>query len=163
MAHLQAQGRLRRQQLGGAFIYLSATGGDLQLQRRRQAVARQASTPGPTAVFALPQVADRLPVFLSVLYEKQRWLYAGFESLKLGRSGDDLIAGVTALNIKTVARGRRELLAGGLSMERISAVGARRPSLTRKSRAEPTGTYFPHFAGARFRGFVRLGGVGISP
>ena len=70
-----------------------------------------------------------LQAFLATLNEKQRRLYAGFESLRLGRGGDTIVAGWTGLNVKTVARGRQELHSGGVSIDRVRAVGAGRPAL----------------------------------
>ena len=52
-------------------------------------------------------------LFLATLDEKQKRLYAGLEALKLGHGGDRLIADLLSLDAHTVARGRRELLAGG--------------------------------------------------
>ena len=60
-------------------------------------------------------------------HEKQRRLYAGFESLRHGRGGDAAVARRAGLNVKTVARGRQELEAGNISLQRIRAAGAGRP------------------------------------
>ena len=127
LSTLHQRGRVVRQQIGGAFVYVATTAGDRQLARRRRdehARVRQAASG-----FAAPEVEDSLRVFLSTLNEKQRRLYAGFEALKWGRGGDAAIAAITGLNIKTVARGRRELLRRDLLPDRIRAPGAGRPSV----------------------------------
>lgn len=49
-------------------------------------------------------------LFYCTLNEKQRRLYAGVESIKIGKNGDPFIADLLQLNIKTVAKGRHELL-----------------------------------------------------
>jgi hypothetical protein len=134
LSDLHRRGRVARQQMGGAFVYVSTTAGKRQLARRRQAEQARVLATGP-AGFDAPYVEETLPVFLSTLSEKQRRLYAGFESLKLGRGGDAEIAHVTGLNIKTVARGRRELLSGNIVPDRIRASGAGRPSV-KKNRAD---------------------------
>lgn len=139
LAQLHRQGQVARQQVAGAFVYVSRSGGQGQLQRRQRAAAERLAAASGAAAFDAPQVADRLPLFLALLNEKQRRLYAGFEALKLGRGGDAQIARVTGLNIKTVARGRQELLAGDLSGERIRAAGAGRPALKKNRGADATG------------------------
>lgn len=65
-------------------------------------------------------------LFFSLLDEKQRRLYAGLEALKTGRGGDGRIAELLGLDDGTVARGRRELLAQDVEVERIRRTGAGR-------------------------------------
>lgn len=74
-----------------------------------------------------------LIIFYSTLNEKQRRLYAGFESLKAGRGGDDLIAELLDLNAKTVARGRRELLGEKVNVDTIREKGGGRKRIKKKS------------------------------
>ena len=62
-----------------------------------------------------PQVlADELKaaiiLFFSLLNEKQRRLYAGLESRRLGYGGDRKIAALLSVDVHTVATGRKELL-----------------------------------------------------
>ena len=85
--------------------------------------------------FDAPQVEQTLPLFLATLNEKQRRLYAGFESLKWGPGGDAALAALTGLNIKTVARGSRELLSRNLLPDRIRAPGGGRPTVEKKTPA----------------------------
>jgi hypothetical protein len=123
--------RVLRQQIGGEYLYVSVQGGSQQLTRRQEQVqleASQAMGPGLE-----PGLGPHLTAFLATLNEKQRRLYAGFESLRLGRGGDAVVAGWTGLNVKTVARGRHELQAGGVSMDRVRAVGAGRPASKKNS------------------------------
>ena len=128
LATLYRRGQVARQQIGGAFLYVSVIGGDRQLLRCQQAEAERAlETPGQKGI--APEVQQSLRTFLATLNEKQRRLYAGFESLKLGHGGDARIAQITGLNVKTVARGREELLAGNIDLARIRAPGAGRPRL----------------------------------
>ena len=100
--------------------------GAAQVEHRQE--QRQAEA-APLMGAGLEQdMRPHLRAFLATLNEKQRRLYAGFESLRLGRGGDSIVAGWTGLNLKTVARGRRELQAGGVSMDRVRVVGAGRPA-----------------------------------
>ncbi len=115
--------RVLRHQIGGQYLYVSVERGTAQLDRR-QAEAEHASLDGE------PE-EPHLAAFLKTLNEKQRRLYAGFESLRLG--GDAIVARRTGLNVKTGARVRRELEAGDLSLERIRAEGAGRPRTKKNS------------------------------
>lgn len=123
--------RVVRHQIGGQYLYVSVEGGTTQLERRRAQVEAGQASPGSES--SPNDVGPHLAVFLSTLNEKQRRLYAGFESLRLGRGGDVFVAHRTGLNVKTVARGRQELQAGDVSLERIRAEGAGRPCSKKNS------------------------------
>ncbi len=128
---LYRRGRVLRHQIGGEYLYVSVQRGSAQLEHRQEQVQAEA-----TALMGPGLEEDILPhltVFLATLNEKQRRLYAGFESLRLGRGGDTMVAGWTGLNVKTVARGRKELQAGGVTMDRVRAVGAGRPAAKKNS------------------------------
>jgi len=71
-------------------------------------------------------------LFSSLLDEQQRRLYAGLESFKLGRGGDDRIAEFLQLNPHTVAKGRRQLLARDVEVDRIRKVGGGRKPVEKK-------------------------------
>ena len=77
-------------------------------------------------------------LFFSTLDERQRRLYAGLESLRLGHGGDSRIAGLTGLDVHTIAKGRSELLERDVQLERIRRPGAGRPSLEKKHRKSST-------------------------
>ena len=144
LSTLQGRSQVRRHQIGASFLYVSLTGGDRQFARRRRAAAQQAQgapdsprVPKPPG-FEAPEVAESLRRFLATLNEKQRRLYAGFESMKLGRGGDTRIAEITGLNVKTVARGRKELGAVDIHSDRIRAPGAGRPSVKKNRDSQGT-------------------------
>ena len=61
-----------------------------------------------------------------MLDERQRRMYAGLESLKLGYGGDTHIASLLGMDPHTVARGRKELISGKLSDDRIREKGGGR-------------------------------------
>ncbi len=135
LAKLYQGGRLNREQFGGEFLYISAVIGQRQLQRREQRLI-QAAEPSPQSDPAFGQVtAEHFHALLNALNEKQRRLYLGFESLKLGHGGDVRIARISGINVKTIARGRIELESGQFTMDRIRAAGAGRPSV-KKNRSD---------------------------
>lgn len=80
------------------------------------------------------KVKAALVLFLSLLDERQRRIYAGLEALKVGRGGDHWIAELLELNPATVARGRRELLAGKVLVNRARKPGGGRKALEKKRR-----------------------------
>jgi hypothetical protein len=57
-------------------------------------------------------------LFFSLLDEKQRRLYAGLESFKIGHGGDKRIADLLGLDVRTVAKGRVELFTDNVEMKR---------------------------------------------
>lgn len=65
-------------------------------------------------------------IFFSTLNEKQRRLYAGLESLKLGKSGDKIISDLLGVNIKTVNKGKHELLNNSVNVDTIRTKGGGR-------------------------------------
>ena len=70
-----------------------------------------------------------LIIFFSTLDEKQRRLYAGYESLKIGHGGDIRIAQLLDLDQKTVSRGRQELLCGKVNTDNIRESGGGRKQI----------------------------------
>ena len=71
-------------------------------------------------------------LFFGLLDEKQRRLYAGLESLKLGYGGDRRIGEFIGMDPHTVAKGRRELLEQDLEVDRIRKAGGGRKRVERK-------------------------------
>lgn len=127
-------GRLTRAKLAGRYVYV-ATGA----ARRAQLSARQVYDAEPSAlglgggVRALPdELKAAIVLFYSLLDERQRRLYAGLEALKIGHGGDAQIAELLGIDPGTVARGRRELLAGDVEAERVRRAGAGRKSAQKK-------------------------------
>mgnify|MGYP001569020589 FL=1 len=72
-------------------------------------------------------------LFSSVLNEKQRRLYSGLESLKIGSGGDQAVATLLGINSHTVAKGREEILKHDIEIDRIRRVGGGRKSIKKKS------------------------------
>jgi hypothetical protein len=109
--------------------------------RERQLLARRVLEAEPNLASSLAEaevVSDELKaaivLFSSMLNEKQRRLYAGLESLKLGYGGDQRIAEFIGMDPHTVAKGRRELLEQDLEIDRIRKAGGGRKPLEKKHR-----------------------------
>ena len=128
---LASEGRIAREKVAGRFLHASAD----RTARRAQLRARQVrmAHPGELVAFGagtrvLPdELKAAIVLFFALLDEKQRRLYAGLESLKLGHGGDQRIAELLGLDPGMVARGRRELLAQDVEAERVRRKGAGRP------------------------------------
>jgi hypothetical protein len=71
-------------------------------------------------------------LFFSMLNERQRRLYAGLESLKLGYGGDSHIASLLGMDPHTVARGRQEIMSGDLIPDEIRKKGGGRLAQEKK-------------------------------
>lgn len=137
LRELFSLGKLHREQLSAGYLYLSPVKRDWQLQNRKamlQAAALQQEEE-VLPEFASPEVQEALRVFLSTLNEKQRRLYVGFESIKLGYGGDTLMSKITSMNIKTIARGRKELLSHDITPDAIRKPGGGRPALEKKRKS----------------------------
>jgi hypothetical protein len=129
---LVRQGRLARERRGGGYLYLAVE----PAVRKRQRLARELrdTQEGFAAWAASDETKAAIVLFVSVLNEKQRRLYAGLESLKLGRGGDSTMARLTHMDAQTVARGRRELLARDVEVDRLRRRGGGRKRLEKKRR-----------------------------
>ncbi len=133
--------RLTRERLAGQFLYCAAAVD----RRRQQLLARRVFLAEPGAAGPLPKAAvmpddlrAAIVLFFSLLDEKQRRLYAGLEALKTRRGGDGRIAELLGLDVGTVARGRRELLAQDVEVERIRGTGGGRKPVEKKRRKSST-------------------------
>ena len=129
------QRRLARLKVAGRYLYCSK---DARTQQA-QMLMRGQHVPGPAGPGALSdEQGAALVLFLSLLDEKQRRLYAGMESLKMGRGGDQAIAEWLHLDVHTVSRGRRELLTGQVERDRVRTPGAGRKPVEKKRQKSST-------------------------
>ena len=141
LRHLAEQGRVARQDVGGRQLSCSADA----TKRRVQLAARHALL-GRAAVSAAPPPTKELQatilLFLGLLDEQQRRLYAGLESLKLGPGGDAIVAQLLGLDPETVAKGRHGLLRNEIDREHVRRPGGGRKAVEKKhprsSRASKT-------------------------
>jgi hypothetical protein len=138
LLRLVPHGRLAREPGEGLYLYGSMN----PVLRERQLLARHALQAEPNLARSWAQaevVSDELKaamvLFSSMLNEKQRRLYAGLESLKLGYGGDRRIAEFIGMDPHTVAQGRRELLEQDLEIDRIRKAGGGRRRLEKNTRS----------------------------
>ncbi len=117
---LTQQGRVSRQLVSGRYLYTATE----PVSQRRQLLTRRTveflPTVADTSVLEVPpqEVKAAILLFYSLLDEQQRRLYAGLESLQLGRGGDRQLADFLDLDPHTVARGRQQLLAQDVAIGR---------------------------------------------
>lgn len=129
---LVRRGRIARKPMSEGSLYCSpepAVANRQVISRRAQQIEQT-----PEEARITDEVKAALMLFLSLLDEQQRRIYAGLEALKAGRGGDPWIAEMLNLHPATVARGRRELLAGKVVVEGIRKKGGGRKPLEKKRR-----------------------------
>lgn len=121
--------QLRREKLQGSYVYFCSEPNEYysQLKVRKQ----RKDQPFATMLVTNPDLAAQeakaaVLLFCSMLNERQRRLYAGLESLKLGYGGDAHIASLLGMDPHTVARGRQEIISGDLGPDGIRSPGGGR-------------------------------------
>jgi hypothetical protein len=126
LTQLVRNDRIKREKMEKSYIYLAED----DRTARQQLKARKIMTEKPPAEFiitnpdlAVEEAKAALMLFCSLLDEKQRRLYAGLESLKLGHGGDKHIATLLGMDPHTVARGRREMMQGDIQSDSIRFSG----------------------------------------
>lgn len=132
---LARENLIHREKVAGRFVHFSVDAS----ARRQQIRARQVFDARPSdfsfgaGVRVVPdELKAAIVLFSSLLDEKQRRLYAGLESVKLGHGGDRRIADLLGLSPSTVAKGRKELLSEDVSRERVRKEGGGRKRLEKK-------------------------------
>ena len=133
---LLVEGRLSREKVSGWYLYCAVEAGT----RREQLRARKVLEAELILAHGLrePQVsAAELKAATILVYssldEKQRCLCAGLESLRLGYGGDRKVANLLGVNVHTVAKGRKELLAEDLEFEGVRRAGGGRKPLKKNT------------------------------
>lgn len=123
--------RIYRKKISNIFIYFSPG----RSKRQQQITLRKSSDSLAEfdQSYEIDVFRDELKaaiiLFYSLLNEKQRRLYAGLESFKLGHGGDNLkvtrkkIADFLGLDSHTITKGRRELLGGNIRTESVREKG----------------------------------------
>lgn len=125
-------GTISREKMANRYLYCS-TDADIRNQqiwsRNLMASAQQEISDEARAAIV---------IFLSTLGEKERRLYAGIEAIKYGFGGDAWISKLLGMHPQTVARGRKELLAGEVEVDRARKAGGGRKALEKKRRRSST-------------------------
>jgi len=131
---LVQQERLQRTEVNGVYLYTAIDPSTHRRQLRAQRTAQ--SVPVVSDVTTLQVSPDEVKasilLFYSLLNEQQRRLYAGLESIKLGRGGDTLLADLLDLDAHTVARGRQQLLNRDVASSRTRREGGGRVPTEKK-------------------------------
>jgi len=125
---------ITRQKIEGIYVYLSSN----NKLRKKQELCRKDTVYKTEAVEMEPEILlnelkAAIIIFFSLLNEKQRRLYAGLESLKIGYGGDRKIALMLGINPKTVATGRKELMGTKVEADNIRKKGVRTKKVQKKN------------------------------
>lgn len=125
---------ITRRKMSGSYVYYSKAPNlckkqELTRENRLQSLDEKQIKPD----VLMNELKAALIIFFSTLNEKQRRLYAGFESLKAGRGGDELLSELLDLDTKTVTKGRKELLSKKVNVDTIREKGGGRKCIKKKS------------------------------
>lgn len=126
LLQLVNKGKITRKKISGAYLYCSS----VPKIRKKQLLSRQVQGAGREDYTDEVKVA--IVIFVSMLDEQQRRLFAGLEALKLGHGGDLRIADLLGLHPQTVAKGRHELLEHDVLLDRTRKTGAGRKQVEKK-------------------------------
>ena len=128
---------IHRKKIAGLYLYFS-----IKLTvRKRQIQIREKQQEALPSIIILKEhdkLSDKVKasiiLFFSILNEKQRRLYAGLESLKLGYGGDQKISELFGIDAHTIAKGKKELLSDDIVTGRIRNVGGGSKQIKKKFR-----------------------------
>jgi hypothetical protein len=128
-------GKVQREKIQGCYIYFCSDANKYSSQRKARIKRKHKQL--ASMLVANPDLAEDeakavVLLFLSTLNERQRRLYAGLESLKLGYGGDSYIADLFGMDPHTVARGRRDLEQGNWDASRVRTEGGGRSTVEKK-------------------------------
>ena len=129
LTHLFGGERPSRASSDPVYVYLSVENDFVHKQEKARKFRLKKSFASVIVTnpdLAVDEAKAIVILFCSMLDERQRRLYAGLESLKLGHGGDTYIASLLGMDPHTVARGRQELISGDLSLKRVRAKGGGR-------------------------------------
>lgn len=123
---LTREKNVSRKKISGAYVYLSK---NPKSRKKQELTGTDELQSGGSAIrpeILTDEVRAALIIFFSTPDEKQRRLFGGCESLKIGRGGDKMIADVFNMDKKTVAKGRQELLVGNVDPDTVRNPGGGR-------------------------------------
>ncbi len=127
LARLITTGAISRAKIGNRYLYCSADSS----VRKQQIMTRNLMESAEQELSDEARAA--IVIFLSVLDEQERRLYAGVEAIKYGYGGDRFVANILGMHPKTVARGRRALLSGEVERGRVRKPGSGRKPVEKKA------------------------------
>ena len=135
LRQLVARQRLAREEFSGRYVYCASDRAKRANQlRQRRAYGTVGALPFSRDPLAATSDDTKAAIilFLSTLDERQRRLYAGLESLRLGHGGDSRLADLTGLDVHTIAKGRTELLQHDGQLDRVRRTGGGRQAVEKK-------------------------------
>ncbi len=124
-----------REKILGRYFYFSTNSSIRKIQNKARK-HKQDSTRSIIITSDSFVSSDRIKaaiiLFFSILDEKQRRLYAGIESMKLGHGGDQIISELLKIDVHTVAKGRKEIISGDIDLSRVRKAGGGRKKIKKK-------------------------------
>jgi hypothetical protein len=134
LGQLTQQHRVTREIVSGLYLYTASDRAIHQGQLRTRRTVEAVPTVADASVLEVSkeELKASILLFYSLLDEQQRRLYAGLESLKLGRGGDRQLSDFLGLAPHTVARGRQQLLAQDVEVDRARRTGGGRKPVEKK-------------------------------
>ncbi len=130
LAKLCVSMRLDRKKVDGRYLYCAA---DKEINARQLRARTAAVVARPVKRKTDEESGKMISLFFDTLNERQRRLYAGLESARLGHGGDAQMAHALQLDPATVSRGRHELLSGEVIKDRIRKPGGGRKRIEKKT------------------------------
>jgi hypothetical protein len=138
LLNLYKSGELSRSKIAGRYVYFSSQPTACKQQKLKRETHAPAWSAWAEANASLRVSEDELKaaviLYYSLLDEKQRRLYAGLESMRLGHGGDQKIGVLFNIAPHTVSKGRRELMGGFIENRRIRKPGGGRKPIEKKNR-----------------------------
>lgn len=133
LLRLVRRSRVSRERVGRSYLYCAKA----ETTRRRQLAARGEGA-AVTEFELSNEVRAAIVLFSTLLDERQRRLFAGVEVLQFGKGSEGWLADLLGVHRQTIAKGRKELLAGDIDFERVRKPGAGRPRVEKKRRTSST-------------------------
>ncbi len=128
LLRLVKKGKIARKKISGMYLYCSTT----LPTHKKQLLSRQVQSADQEDYS--DEIKAAIVIFVSMLDEQQRRIFAGLEALKRGHGGVGQIADLLGIHPQTVAKGRRELLEHDVLFDRSRRAGAGRKHVEKKHR-----------------------------
>ena len=126
--------QVKRKKISGRYIYFSSISECLKQQElHRNDIGGQLNF---NTEVLMCEVKASIIIFYSTLNEQQRRLYAGLESMKIGCGGDNIISKLLGINVKTISKGRRELLNDSINIDTVRKKGGGRNEIQKKRKCD---------------------------
>ena len=129
LLRLYRRNEIQRERISGFYVYFSTesnTRKRQQLLRKDQDLKSILIPDSLQSELLAHELKAAIVLFFTMLDEKQRRIYAGLESLKIGYGGDRQIADLFGIDPHTVAKGRSQLLSQDFEQDRVRKKGGGR-------------------------------------